>query len=294
MLQSMTGIGRAEALISGRHLSIEIRSLNGKNLDINLNRLAPVFRPWDIELRSFLSPKLLRGTVELVITVRQESASQKAGINSELAASYFQELKSLSDKLGVGQAMPELLSCVLRMPDVLGNTEPEPLDQADWEAVLKHVEVAVEKLQEHRRTEGASLETDLRKRIDGIEDGMHRIIPLEAGRMERIKARLMNNFRDAGIENLDQNRFEQELIYYLEKMDISEEKTRLQQHCRYFRQMIDNNELSKGKVLGFILQEIGREINTTGSKANDAGIQQIVVQMKDELEKAKEQVLNVL
>lgn len=294
MLQSMTGIGRAEALISGRHLSIEIRSLNGKNLDINLNRLAPVFRPWDIELRSFLSPKLLRGTVELVITVRQESASQKAGINSELATSYFQELKSLSDKLGVGQAMPELLACVLRMPDVLGNTEPEPLGQADWEAVLKHVELAVEKLQEHRRTEGAALETDLRKRIDAIEEGMHRIIPLEAGRMERIKARLMNNFRDAGIENLDQNRFEQELIYYLEKMDISEEKTRLQQHCRYFRQMIDNNELSKGKVLGFILQEIGREINTTGSKANDAGIQQIVVQMKDELEKAKEQVLNVL
>ncbi|MBS1615736.1 MAG: YicC family protein [Bacteroidetes bacterium] len=294
MLYSMTGIGRVEALVGSLHLSIEIRSLNGKSLDVNLNRLAPALRPWDMDLRSFLSPRLLRGTVDLAISIRDETPSLSSGIHPERVKAYFMELQSLSESLGVMQSGPELMASVLRLPEVLTAPESEPIDQADWEAILKQIELAVGKLQEHRRTEGAALEIDLRSRIEAIEAGVEKIIPLEAGRMERVKARLLAAFSDAGIENKDPNRFEQELIYFLEKMDISEEKTRLQQHCRYFRQVLENGEVSKGKVLGFILQEIGREINTTGSKANDAGIQQIVVGMKDELEKAKEQVLNVL
>lgn len=293
MLHSMTGIGRAEAAIGDKHFSVEIKSLNGKSLDLNLGKLPAPLRGWELELRRFLSSRLLRGTVDLSLGIRQESAGRSVGLNAALAASYFQSMQVLAHSLGVAQAEQEILAAVLRMPE-LWSADAERLPEAEWEEVLQLVGAAVERLMAHRRSEGEALAADLTTRITAIEAGAEKVVPLEAGRMDRVKARILSSLRDSGAESKDPNRFEQELIYYLEKMDISEEQTRLAQHCRYFREVMGNDEISKGKVLGFILQEIGREINTMGSKANDAGIQQIVVGMKDELEKAKEQVLNVL
>lgn len=290
----MTGIGRSEALIGDKHVSAEIKSLNGKSLDLNLGKLAPPLRSWELELRGFLTPRMIRGTVDLSVTIRQEAGARPSGLNAELATAYFQSLQALAQSLGVQQADQELLTTVLRLPDVMTSADAEPLPESEWEQVLQLVGDAADKLTAHRRSEGKALEADLTTRIDAIEAGIQKVAPLEAGRIERVKARIMGSLRESGLESKDPNRFEQELIYYLEKMDISEEKTRLAQHCRYFREVMANEEKSKGKVLSFILQEIGREINTMGAKANDAGIQQIVVGMKDELEKAKEQVLNVL
>ncbi len=290
----MTGIGRAEAPIADRRFSVEIKSLNGKSLDLNLNKLAPALRSWELDLRRYLAARVLRGTVDLTVAIRQDTGAQPAGINKDLATSYFQTMRDLAQSFGISQSDPELLTAVLRLPDVIQSTEVEPLNDEDWQVALQLIGEAVDKLMVHRRTEGSALEADLLSRIDAIEAGVQKILPLEAGRIDRVKTRIMNSLRESSVESKDPNRFEQELIYYLEKMDISEEKTRLAQHCRYFREVVANEELSKGKVLAFILQEIGREINTLGAKANEAGIQQIVVSMKDELEKAKEQVLNVL
>ncbi len=293
MLHSMTGFGRAEAEVSGRQVAVELKSLNGKGFELNSGKLSPLVRAWELDLRGILMRRLLRGTVEVSINIRQDGAVRPASINTELAASYYQSMKKLATRLGIQGGEAEMLSTVMRMPEII-TTESDTLPEEDWKEIIRVLEAAAEKLIAHRRNEGAALEADLLARMDAIEGGVQKIIPLEGGRMERVKERLLGNLREIGAESKDPNRFEQELIYYLEKMDISEEKTRLAQHCSYFREVVKNEDLSKGKVLGFILQEIGREINTMGSKANDAGIQQIVVGMKDELEKAKEQVLNVL
>ncbi len=293
MLHSMTGFGRAEAEVSGRQVAIELKSLNGKGFELNAGKLSPLVRAWELDLRGILTRRLLRGTVEVSINIRQDGAVRPASINTELAAAYYQSMKKLATRLGIQNGEAEMLSTVMRMPEIV-TTESDTLPEEDWKAVLRVLDTAAEKLIAHRRHEGAALQADLQARMDAVEEGVRKVIPLEDGRMERVRARLLGNLREIGAESKDPNRFEQELIYYLEKMDISEEKTRLAQHCSYFREVVANSELSKGKVLGFILQEIGREINTMGSKANDAGIQQIVVGMKDELEKAKEQVLNVL
>ncbi len=293
MLYSMTGFGRAEATIAGRQVVAEVKSLNGKGFELNTGKLSPLVRAWELDLRGILTRRLLRGTVEVTINIRQDGAVRPASINTELAAAYYQSMKKLATRLGIQGGEAEMLSTVMRMPEII-TTESDTLPEADWKDVVLVLDAATEKLITHRRREGEALETDLLARMDAIEGGVQKVIPLEGGRMERIKERIMGNLREIGAESKDPNRFEQELIYYLEKMDISEEKTRLAEHCRYFREVVMNSEAAKGKVLGFILQEIGREINTMGSKANDAGIQQIVVGMKDELEKAKEQVLNVL
>jgi uncharacterized protein (TIGR00255 family) len=293
MLHSMTGFGRAEGHIGGRQVTAELKSLNGKGFELNTSRLSPLVRSWDMEIRSLLSRRLIRGTVEVTIGIRQEGAARPATINMDLALSYFQSMKDLAQRLGIREPEEEMLTTLLRMPEII-TTDPEGIPEEDWKEVIKLLDVAMEQLMAHRRTEGVALGADLLARMDAIEAGIQKIIPLESGRMERVKERILASLREVGAESKDPNRFEQELIYYLEKMDISEEKTRLAQHCRYFREVISNADISKGKVLGFILQEIGREINTMGSKASDAGIQQVVVGMKDELEKAKEQVLNVL
>lgn len=293
MLYSMTGFGRAEAQFNGRQVIVELKSLNGKGFELNTSKLSPLVRSWDLELRSLLSKSLVRGTIEVIINIRQEGAVRPASINMELALSYFQSMKELAQRLGIREPEEEMLATLLRMPEII-TTETDTLPEEDWKEIVQLVKAAVEKLLQHRRTEGEALEADLLARIEAIEAGARKIIPLEAGRVERLKEHLLSSLREIGAESKDPNRFEQELIYYMEKMDISEEKTRLAQHCRYFREVVANSDVSKGKVLGFILQEIGREINTLGSKANDASIQQIVVGMKDELEKAKEQVLNVL
>jgi uncharacterized protein (TIGR00255 family) len=293
MLYSMTGFGRAEGHIGGRQIITELKSLNGKGFELNASKLSPMVRSWDMEVRSLLSKRLIRGTVEVTINIKQEGAARPASINMELALSYFQSMKELAQRLGVKEPEEEMLATLLRMPEII-TTEADTLAEADWKEVVKLLEAATEQLMAHRQTEGAALQSDLIGRMDAIEVAVQKVIPLEGGRIERVKERILANLREIGAETKDPNRFEQELIYYLEKMDISEEKTRLAQHCKYFREVVGNADISKGKVLGFILQEIGREINTMGSKANDAGIQQIVVGMKDELEKAKEQVLNVL
>jgi uncharacterized protein (TIGR00255 family) len=293
MLYSMTGFGRAEGQFNGRQVTVELKSLNGKGFELNTSRLSPLVRSWDLELRSLLSKQLIRGTTEVTINVKQEGAVRPASINMELALSYFQSMKELAQRLGIREPEEEMLATLLRMPEII-TTEADTLPEEEWKEIVELLKAAVHKLLQHRRTEGEALEADLLARMEAIEAAVQKVVPLEPGRIERLKERLLNSLRDMGAESKDPNRFEQELIYYLEKMDISEEKTRLAQHCRYFREVVANGDVSKGKVLGFILQEIGREINTLGSKANDASIQQIVVGMKDELEKAKEQVLNVL
>jgi uncharacterized protein (TIGR00255 family) len=293
MLYSMTGFGRAEAHFNGRQVIVELKSLNGKGFELNTSKLSPLVRSWDMDLRGLLSRQIIRGTTEVTINIRQEGAVRPASINMELALSYFQSMKELAQRLRIKEPEEEMLATLLRMPEII-TTETDTLPEEDWKEIVELVKTAVEKLLQHRRTEGEALEIDLLARMEAIEAGAQKVVPLEGGRIERLKERLLNSLREIGAESKDPNRFEQELIYYLEKMDISEEKTRLAQHCRYFREVVANEDISKGKVLGFILQEIGREINTLGSKANDASIQQIVVGMKDELEKAKEQVLNVL
>jgi uncharacterized protein (TIGR00255 family) len=289
----MTGFGRAEANLAGRQVIVEIKSLNGKGFELNTSKLSPLVRAWEPEVRGLASKRLIRGTIEVIINIRQEGAVRPASINMELASAYYQSMKELAERLELKAPGEEVLATILRMPEII-TTDVDALPEEDWRQVVNLLQAAMEKLMTHRRTEGIALEADLLNRMDAIDEAVQKVIPLEGGRMDRLKERLLASLKDIGAETKDPNRFEQELIYYLEKMDISEEKTRLAQHTRYFREVIANADLSKGKVLGFILQEIGREINTMGSKANDASIQQIVVGMKDELEKAKEQVLNVL
>lgn len=291
MLYSMTGFGRAETSVAGRQIVVELRSLNGKSFELNTARLQPALRQWEPELRSLLARRLIRGTADLLISLRHDGSGKPAGINFALAESYYQAISELASRLSLPPT--DILPSLLRLPDVM-STESEALTDEDWAGIRAAVEEAADKLIRHRANEGVSLQADLLERMAAIEHAVTLVVPLEPGRMDRIRERLANAQEATGAVSKDANRFEQELIYYLEKIDISEEKTRLAEHIRYFRETVLNDEPGKGKVLGFILQEIGREINTMGSKANDAAIQQIVVTMKDELEKAKEQVLNAL
>jgi uncharacterized protein (TIGR00255 family) len=287
----MTGFGRAEGSGAGRQITVEIKSLNGKGFDLNTGKLPLLFRAWESEIRNLISKNLTRGTVDLNINVRQENGARVCKLNMELAVGYHKDLQELAARLHL--PTDNLLPVILNMPDIYQN-EPEQINEADWSVFQPVFDAAIAMLVNHRKVEGAALEKDLKERMAAIEAGVKLITPLEPLRIERVKERLQNSLQALGTEPKDANRFEQELIYYLEKMDVSEEKTRLAQHISYFLETLAQPEGSRGKVLGFILQEIGREINTLGSKANDAKIQQIVVGMKDELEKAKEQVLNVL
>lgn len=291
MFYSMTGFGRAEATVAGRQIVVELRSLNGKSFELNTARLQPSLRQWEAEIRSLLSKRLVRGTADLLVSIRQDGSGKPSGINFALAESYYNGIAELARRLSLPQH--DILATLLRLPEVM-STESEALTAQDWASIRALIEDAADQLLRHRRNEGVALETDLMERMSAIENAVTLVQPLEPARMERIRERLQSAQEATGAVSKDPNRFEQELIYYLEKIDISEEKTRLAEHIRYFRETVQNEEISKGKVLGFILQEVGREINTMGSKANDAAIQQIVVGMKDELEKAKEQVLNAL
>jgi uncharacterized protein (TIGR00255 family) len=291
MLYSMTGFGRAEQEVNGRQIVAEIKSLNGKQFDISA-KLAPALRAYELDIRSFLSGALMRGTLDLTVTIRQGGASKPMTVNTDLAVYYYKQMRQIAQELLIPEE--NVLATLMRMPEVV-SAEQDVLPEEEWATVKGVIEAAAKALTEHRKTEGAALYRDLKGRIGRIEELLEQILPLEAQRTERVRARILQTLNEtAGPEKLDANRLEQELVYYIERMDFSEEKTRLKQHCLYFRETLDKPEPSKGKVLGFILQEIGREINTLGAKANDAGIQQIVVQMKDELEKSKEQVLNVL
>ncbi|MBG9375845.1 YicC family protein [Panacibacter sp. DH6] len=291
MLYSMTGYGRAEQTINDKTFLVEIRSLNGKQYDIRLT-LPGIMKSFEMDIRSMLNEGLLRGSIECIITLKQNGSSKAVAINTALLKAYYATISETAKELGLGTE--NVLSALLKLPDVVTPTT-EILNDADWAAFKKVLQQAIDQLNEHRRDEGKSMEDDLLARIANIEYQQKIIAPLEPARREKIKDGLKKVLEEnVGKENYDPNRLEQELIYYIEKIDISEEQVRLSNHCDYFRNVLLEKEISKGKKLSFILQEIGREINTTGSKAYDADIQKSVVLMKDELEKAKEQVLNIL
>lgn len=291
MLYSMTGFGRAEAMVNGRQVSVELKALNGKQFDIN-TKLPPILRSYELDIRNMLNNLLIRGTIDLAINVKQGGASKPMVVNTDLALFYYQGMKQIAEQTGLPQE--NIISTLMRMPEVVV-PDTDVLPETEWEEVKVIILAAVKDLVEHRLQEGTALLKDIKLRIGNIEALHEKIQPLEPERMERVRARLTQWLEDmVGKEKIDPNRFEQEMIYYLERMDFSEEKIRLKQHCGYFNDTINENDAAIGRKLNFILQEIGREINTLGSKANHAEIQQIVINMKDELEKAKEQILNIL
>ena len=291
MLYSMTGFGRAEQTIGDKNYLVEIRSLNGKQFDLRLT-LPALLKPFEFDIRNKLSEGLLRGSVECIIQIKMNGASKPISINTDLAKSYYEPVAKLAADLSI--ATGDILSTILKLPEVIVPTT-ETLTPEDWEKFRLVLADAISLLNQHRLNEGASLEKDLLLRLANIEEQQTLIASLEPQRRVRVKDNLRKLLEEqVGKENYDSNRLEQELIYYIEKIDISEEQVRLKNHCDYFRSILADAEAAKGKKLSFILQEFGREINTTGSKANDVLIQQAVILMKDELEKAKEQVLNIL
>ena len=291
MLYSMTGFGRAEAVVNGRQVVAEIKALNGKQFDIN-TKLPPILRAYELDIRNLLNSMLQRGTIDLTVSVRQGGASKPMVINTDLALFYYQGMKQIAEQTGLPQ--DNIISTLMRMPEVVV-PDTDVLPESEWQHVKEVIELAAKDLMEHRLHEGEAMLKDITLRINNIENLHEKIIPLEPERIERVRARINQWMEDmAGKEKIDPNRFEQEMIYYLERMDFSEEKIRLKQHCDYFNSTVKENDTAIGRKLNFILQEIGREINTLGSKANHAEIQQIVINMKDELEKAKEQILNIL
>ncbi len=291
MLYSMTGFGRAEQTIGDKNYLVEIRSLNGKQFDLRLT-LPALLKPFEFDIRNKLLEGLLRGSVECIIQIKMNGASKPVSINTELAKSYYEPVAKLAADLSI--ATGDILSTILKLPEVIVPTT-ETLTPEEWEKFRLVLADAISQLNQHRLNEGASLEKDLLLRVANIEEQQNLIATLEPQRRVRVKDNLRKLLEEqVGKENYDSNRLEQELIYYIEKIDISEEQVRLKNHCDYFRSILSDAEAAKGKKLSFILQEFGREINTTGSKANDVLIQQAVILMKDELEKAKEQVLNIL
>src|SRR3954447_4077519 len=291
MLYSMTGYGRAEQVINDKTFLVEIRSLNGKQFDIRL-ALPTLLKPYEFEVRNILSEGLIRGSIECNIMLKQNGSAKPVIINTELAKSYYEPVAQLAAELNMNT--DNLLSVLLKLPDVV-TPSTDVLSPEEWQAFELLIKGAIRELNEHREEEGKSLEADLLERIKNIQSYEQSIAAMEPERRKKIKEGLVKVLEDnVGKDNYDPNRLEQELIYYIEKIDISEEQVRLKNHCDYFRQILQEPEISKGKKLSFILQEIGREINTTGSKAYHSQVQKCVVQMKDELEKAKEQILNAL
>ena len=287
----MTGFGRAEQTVNEKTFLVEIKSLNGKQFEINL-KIPPLLKSYEFDVRNLLQEHLLRGTVDCFITIKQNGATKPVVINTDLIKAYYKQIEVLAGELSIDTN--SVLSALLRLPEVVSASN-EILDENDWSELKKVLESALAELNRHRTEEGKSLETELRLRISNINLQEEEILKLEPRRQERMKAEIIQLLEEnVGKENYDANRLEQELIYYVEKIDIREEQVRLKNHCEYFLSILDGNEEAKGKKLSFVLQEIGREINTTGSKAYDSDIQRCVVLMKDDLEKAKEQILNVL
>ncbi|MET3730721.1 YicC/YloC family endoribonuclease [Moheibacter stercoris] len=286
MIQSMTGYGKAVVECDDKKITIEIRSLNSKTLDLN-TRLPFLYKEKELEIRKILSEKLQRGKVDFSIQTEVNSVSKAQQINPDIIKAYINEFKEIVPDASDS----ELLSIVMRLPDVMAFSSKE-LDEDEWNKVVKLMDEAVQNLNEFRVSEGKVLEQEFIQRIGIIQDLLVQVVPFEKERIQTLKERFTKNLEELAAE-YDQNRFEQELIYYLEKLDITEEKVRLKNHCDYFIETLKTND-SEGKKLGFICQEIGREINTLGSKSNHSEMQKIVVQMKDELEKVKEQVLNIL
>ena len=287
----MTGFGRAEQTVNDKTFLVEIKALNGKQFELQL-KLPPLLRPYEFEIRGTLQEQLIRGTIDCSVNIKQNGTSKPVNINTDLIKAYYHQIEKLAGELNIDTN--SVLSALLRLPEVVTPTN-DILSETDFKEFSLVLSAALNDLNTHRADEGAVLEKDLIKRIANIKEQEEAILVLEPNRQKRIKDEINQLLeKHVGKENIDNNRMEQELIYYMEKIDIHEEQIRLRQHCEYFQSILNEPEEGKGKKLSFILQEIGREINTTGSKAYDADIQKCVVKMKDELEKAKEQVLNVL
>lgn len=292
MLISMTGFGKATLELENKKVSIEIKSLNSKQLDIN-TRIPNLYKEKDLVLRNEIKNQLERGKVELSVFIESVGTDKETKINKPIVEAYYQQLSELSSELGIPMDKEPILQTIVKLPDAL-KTEHQELDEEEWNQIFAGFKSAVADLNSFRKQEGEALQVDIFERIANIEKLLEEVPQYETKRIETVKTRINDNLKDfVEKQNVDKNRFEQEIIYYLEKLDITEEKVRLENHCKYFIETAKNGK-SIGKKLGFIAQEIGREINTLGSKANDSDIQKIVIQMKDELEKIKEQLLNVL
>ena len=290
MIQSMTGYGKAVATYGSKKIFAEIRSLNSKALDLS-SRIAPLYREKEMEVRSIISNALERGKVEFNLWIEKDASETATPINGALVANYYTQIKGISEQYGIPQP-EEWFATLLRMPDVMSRVEVQELSDEEWAVARSVVEEAVAQLVDFRKQEGEALARKFNEKLDNIATLMKEIEPYEVERVQKIRERIVDNLSKLPVE-YDKNRLEQELIYYIEKLDINEEKQRLTNHLAYFRQTMNEGH-GQGKKLGFIAQEMGREINTTGSKSNQAEMQNIVVKMKDELEQIKEQVLNVM
>ena len=286
----MTGYGKSLVVYKGKKVNVEIKSLNSKQLDLT-TRIAPLYREKEMEVRQLIAEKVIRGKVELSIWIEKDAVTEAPPVNTALMQSYYKQLKAFADQQGL--TVTDWMLTLIRMPDVLAKPEVEVLDEAEWQVVRQGVVEALQHLLDFRTQEGAALERKFSEKIDNIEKLLASIEPYEKSRVEKIRSRIVDSLKQIPEAEYDKNRLEQELIYYIEKLDINEEKQRLTNHLKYFRETM-NDLPGQGKKLGFIAQEMGREINTTGSKSNQAEMQNIVVKMKDELEQIKEQVLNAL
>lgn len=290
MVKSMTGFGKGEAALRNKKITVEIRSLNSKQLDLSL-RLPAVYRQSEYEIRNLIARTIQRGKVDVFVTVESQAVETSARINREVFREYLRQMNDTLSFSGIDAGYDAILPVIMRLPDVVA-TEAEAISEEEHAALLAAVEAAAAHLDAFREQEGAILIADLLRRVELIEQYKTEVVPFEKARTETVKARILDNLSKLAVD-VDRNRLEQEMIFYLEKLDITEEKVRLTNHCNYFREVASSEE-GAGRKLGFIAQEMGREINTTGSKSNHAEMQNIVVKMKDELEQIKEQVLNAL
>ena len=290
MVKSMTGFGKGEAALQNKKITVEIRSLNSKQLDLGL-RLPAVYRQSEYEIRNIIARTIQRGKVDVFVTVESQAVETPARINKEVFREYLHQMTDTLAFAGIDADYDAIVPVIMRLPEVI-STETESISDEEHAALIAATEAAAARLDAFRMQEGAILIADLLGRVDRIESYKEEVVPFEKARTETIKARILDNIEKLQAD-VDRNRLEQEMIFYLEKLDITEEKVRLANHCRYFREVAAGEE-GAGRKLGFIAQEMGREINTMGSKANESNIQILVVKMKDELEKIKEQVLNIL
>lgn len=291
MIKSMTGYGKADACLESGKITIEIRTLNGKTADVNIkSSLLP--KDKELLVRQKLADRLHRGTIDFFVTFEANAVSSAKHINADLAESYFRQISELGDRLGLKADSALYLNSIIRFPDVIDNTRQDVITAENWAAVEAAIDEAIRNTCDYRSREGVALYKDVTGRVQNILNLENEVESFEGERIAAVRAKLEKAISDLQLKP-DQSRFEEEMIYYLEKFDINEEKVRLRQHCKYFMDTIDADEYP-GKKLGFIIQEMGREINTTGSKANHAGIQKLVVRMKDELEKIREQSMNIL
>lgn len=287
----MTGYGKAVVTYKEKKINVEIKSLNSKALDLS-TRIAPLYREKEMEIRQMVAQALERGKVDFSIWIEKDAAVDATPINGALVENYYKQIKEIAAKSGIPEPQ-DWFYTLLRMPDVMTKTETEVLGDDEWLAARKAITVAIDSLVDFRKQEGAALQKKFTEKIDNIAALLVEIEPWEKLRIEKIRTRIVEGLKSIPEVDYDKNRLEQELIYYIEKLDISEEKQRLSNHLNYFRETMEEDS-AQGKKLGFIAQEMGREINTTGSKSNQAEMQNIVVKMKDELEQIKEQVLNAL